>query len=105
MTSLQSGVIEAKKLLVDDKITACVKQICLVGVICKVLNKKHCLVKHFGFLKNVCYQYFNFVLQVTYCFFHEQLIGPHNFLGMYCYFPAIRLVNFLQVAPLTVVAQ
>ena len=38
----------AKKLLVDDKITACVKGIC------KVL-KKHCLfrvlVKHFAFLK------------------------------------------------------
>ena len=28
-----------------------------------------CLVKHFSFLKNVCYQYVNFVLRVTYCFF------------------------------------
>ena len=28
-----------------------------------------CLVKHFAFLKNVCYQYVNFVLRVTYCFF------------------------------------
>ena len=41
------------------------------------------MVKHFAFLKNVCYRYFNFVLQVTYCFFYEQLIGPRNFLGMY----------------------
>ena len=30
--SSQSGAIVAKKLLVDDKITACVKQIRLVGV-------------------------------------------------------------------------
>ena len=28
---LQSAAIVAKKLLVDDKITACVKQICLLG--------------------------------------------------------------------------
>ena len=81
--SLQSGAIVAKKLLVDDKITPCVKEICLVEVMCKVLNKKYYLVKHFAFLKNVCYQYFNFVLQVTYCFSYEQLIGPRNFLGMY----------------------
>ena len=38
-----------------------------------------CLVKHFAFLKNVCYEYVNFVLWVTYCFFmswwltHNQL--------------------------------
>ena len=83
MMSLQSGAIVAKKLLVDDKITPCVKEICLVEVMCKVSNKKYYLVKHFAFLKNVCYQYFNFVLQVTYCFSYEQLIGPRNFLGMY----------------------
>ena len=88
--SLQSGAIVAKKLLVDDKITACVKQIRLVGVICKVSNKNYYLVKHFAFLKNVCYQCFNFVLQVTYCFFYEQLIGPRNFLGMY------KIVTVLQ---------
>ena len=90
--SSQSGAIVAKKLLVDDKITACVKQIRLVGVIWKVSNKNYYLVKvkHFAFLKNVCYQYFNFVLQVTYCFFYEQLIGPRNFLGMY------KIVTVLQ---------
>ena len=34
--------IGAKKLLVEDKIknTACVKEICLMGVVCKVLNRK-----------------------------------------------------------------
>ena len=30
----------AKKLLLDDKITPCVKQICLLGVISKVSNTK-----------------------------------------------------------------
>ena len=33
-------------------------------------------VEHFAFLKNVCYQYFNFELRVTYCFFYELLLGP-----------------------------
>ena len=32
--------------------------------------------KTFCSLKNVCYQYLNFVLGVTYCFFYELLIGP-----------------------------
>ena len=58
---LQSAAIVVKKLLVD-----------LLGVICKVLNR---MVKHFAFLKNVCYQYLNFVLGVTHCFFYELLIG------------------------------
>ena len=35
---LQSEAMVAKKLLVDDKITACIKQICLLSVICKVAN-------------------------------------------------------------------
>ena len=43
----------------------------------KFRSEKHCLVKHSAFLKNVCYKYLNFVLQVTYCFFfYELLIGP-----------------------------
>ena len=69
--SLQSAATVAKKSLVGDRITACVKQICLLGVTCKVSNRKT-LVKHFAFLKNVCYQYLNFVLRGTY----ELLIGP-----------------------------
>ena len=44
---LQSAAMVAKKWLVDDKITAWVKQLCLLGVICQVLIKKHFLVKHF----------------------------------------------------------
>ena len=62
-----------KKLLVD-----------LLGVICKVLNR---MVKHFAFLKNVCYQYLNFVLGVTHCFFLRAADWPTgNFLGMYIAF-------------------
>ena len=40
------------------------------AVIFKVSNRKtYCLVKHFDFLKNVCIQYLNFMLGVTYRFF------------------------------------
>ena len=45
----------AKKLLVDDKIPACVKQII----------HKHFRLK-LAFLKNVCYHYLNFVPRVTF---------------------------------------
>ena len=65
-----------KKLLVNDEITACVKQICLLGVICKNSNKKYCLVKHFAFLKNVCYQ-FQIFPELT-SVFNELLIGPQQ---------------------------
>ena len=37
---LQCMAIVAKKLQVDDKPTAFVKEICLLGVVCKVLNRK-----------------------------------------------------------------
>ena len=47
----------AKKLLVDDKITDCVKQTCFLDIIYKFWIEKHCLVEYFAFLKNVCYQY------------------------------------------------
>ena len=52
---LQGLAMVAKKLLVDDKITACVKQTCFLGI--KFRIEKHCLVEYFAFLKNVCYQY------------------------------------------------
>ena len=42
----------AKKLLIDDKITACVKQTCLLGVV----------VKQFAFLKTRLVSIFKFVL-------------------------------------------
>ena len=58
----------AKKLLVDDKITTCVKQIRLRVLYEKFWIEKHSLVKHSAFLINVCYQYLNLVLRVTYYF-------------------------------------
>ena len=38
----------AKKLLAIDKIQAFVKQICLLGVICKVFERKIFLMKNFA---------------------------------------------------------
>ena len=102
---LQFWQWQRRNYLQKAKQTACVKQICLLCVYVKLLIEKHCLVKHFAFLKNVGYQYLNFVLRVTYCFFLQAADWPTtNFLGMYCYFPVIRLVNFVYVAPVTVVA-
>ena len=69
--SFQSAATVAKKSLADDKITACVKYVSWELYV-KFRIEKHCLVKHFAFLKNVCYQYVNFVLRGTY----ELLIGP-----------------------------
>ena len=69
--------------------------------------EKYCLVRHFAFLKNVCYQYLHFVVGVTYCcfpFLRAADWPTANVLGMYCYFTVIRLASFVQVAPVTVVA-
>ena len=66
---LQRAVMVAKKLLVGDKITACVKHVSLW-----VLIDKRGVVKHFAFLKTVCCQNLNFVLLVMY-FFYQFLIG------------------------------
>ena len=49
---LQSAAMVAKqKLLVDDKITACFKQIFSCMLLCKFRSEKHYLVKHFACLK------------------------------------------------------
>ena len=69
-------------MLVDDKITACVKEIDLLGVVRKVLNRKT-------------------LSGETFCFPEKSLLlraadwPTTNFLGMYCYFPVIGLVNFV----------
>ena len=87
-------VVMKMLLHVDDfKITACVIQICPLDV--TVYNyvrfqiEKHWLVKHFAFLKNISYQYLNFVLRVTYIFFNELLIGSQQT------FLVQSIVNFL----------
>ena len=78
---LSLSAAEAKKLLVDDKIAACVKEICLGGVVCKVSNRKALSCE-------------------TFCFSEKHLLSilnlratdwpTTNFPGMYCYFPGIR---------------
>ena len=57
----------AKKLLADDKIAACVKQICLLDIICKVSNGKTLSGEMFCFLKK---------RSLIIIFFYELLIGP-----------------------------
>ena len=53
---LQSMAMVAKKLLADHKISACAKNKYVSWVYyVKIRTEKHCLVKHFAFLKKVCY--------------------------------------------------
>ena len=49
---LQSAAMAANKLLENDKITAWIKQICLLGVLCKVLNRKTLSGETFCFWSN-----------------------------------------------------
>ena len=41
--------------------------------------EKHCLLKHFAFLINVCNQYLIFLHQVTYCFFRSCYLASNKF--------------------------
>ena len=59
---LQSIAMAAKKLLVYYKITACVRQICLLGVVIE----KHCLMKCFVFLSCLL-SIFQFCALSNYC--------------------------------------
>ena len=59
---LKCSAMVAKKLLVDDKITASPTNKCLLGVVCKVSNRHTLSGETFALLKNVCYQSLNFVL-------------------------------------------
>ena len=59
----------------------------------------------FCFLENALLSIFQLCASSNLLFFlraADRLIT--NFLGMYCYFPVTRLVNFVRVAPVTVVA-
>ena len=75
---MQNAAMIAKKLLVDDKIQDCVKQICLLGVVCNVSIRKTLSAKTFCFLKK------SFLLVCKFCassnllfffFFNDLLIG------------------------------
>ena len=80
--------MEVKKLLEDDKITACVKQICLLGLICKVLNRETLSGEMFTFSKNVWLSMFKFWAPSNLLFFvscslaHNQL--SWNVLLFFC---------------------
>ena len=66
---LQSAATGAKKLLVRNKITACVKEICLLGVVCKVSNRKTLSGETVCFPEKRLLPILNFALRVIYCFF------------------------------------
>ena len=53
---MQSAAMVAKKLLRDDKITTGVKQVCLLGVICKVSNIKTLSGETFCFVLISCFE-------------------------------------------------
>jgi len=90
--SLQSAATVAKKSLVGDKITACVKQICFLGVICKVSKRKTLSGKTFCFIKKRLLSISKFCASRN---LQAADWPTANFLGMYCYIPVIRLVNFV----------
>ena len=66
---LQSAATGAKKFLVHDKITTCAKELVLLGVVCKVSNRKTLSGETFCFPEKRLPSILNFVLRVTYCFF------------------------------------
>ena len=80
-----------------------VSDICLPGIIKMffvVLYKKYCLVKHYAFLKNVCYHHLNFVLWVNYCFLSSCWLAHYQLSwNVYCYLPVIWSVNFVYGGP------
>ena len=85
---LQSVAMVVKQLLVDNKITACVKHVCWVLYV-KFQKDKNCLEKHFALLKNVCKSIIKFCDSSNLLFLYELLIGPQpTFLEC--------IVNFLE---------
>ena len=68
---LQSATMEAKKIAGrwQNKITTCVEQISLLGVIRKVSNRKTLTDETFCFVEKRLLSIFTFLLRETYCFF------------------------------------
>ena len=75
---LSLSAAEAKKLLIDDKITACVKQICLVDVVCKVSNRKALSCETLYFSEKHLPSTLYFVLRATSCFFTSCWLAPNQ---------------------------
>ena len=73
---LQRVKMVAKKSLVDDKITACVKRIVpALGVMCKVSNRKILSTETCCFLAKRLLSIFKYCSSSTFLFFYELLIG------------------------------
>ena len=72
----------------------CLTNMC-PGCYVKFQIEKHWLMKHFAFLKNVCYQYLNFVLWVTYCFLTTCWLAHNQLSWTVLLFSVIWLVNFV----------
>ena len=68
-----------KKLLVNDKITACVKQICLLGVIYKNSNRKMLSGEAFCFLERLL-SIFRFLSGTYQCFQRAANLSTTTFL-------------------------
>ena len=96
---LQSVAIVARKLLVDEKITVCVKQICLQGVLCKVSNRKKLSGETFCLFEKRLLSTFKRFASSSLWFFYKLLIGPQSTFSecivILHVFPIIRLVNFV----------
>ena len=60
-----------KKLLVNDKITACVNQICLLGVVCKNSNRRLLSGETFCFLERLL-SIFRFFPELTSVFLFQR---------------------------------
>ena len=66
-----------KKLLGDDKITACVKQVCLLGVTCKVSNKQTLSGETFCFLGKSFLSIFKFCAVMSNLCIAEPPVNDH----------------------------
>ena len=73
---MQSAAIVAKKLLVDDKITACVKQIFSLVTYVKFGIEKTLSAETFCFLEKRLLPIFKFRPSSNLLSFYEMLIGP-----------------------------
>ena len=92
---LQSAATGAKKFLVHNKITACAKEIVLLGVGCKVSNRKTLSGETFCFPEKRLLSILNFVLRLLLLFLRVADWPTTDLFGMYCYFSVIQLVNFV----------
>ena len=74
---LQSTTMVARKVLANYKITACLKQICLLCVTCEVSNRKTLSGETFCFLEKRLLSICKFCASSNFLFFfYKLLIGP-----------------------------